>query len=177
MATLRSRRALGLVLKVVAGATALSLFVYVPYRYVVRPPEFVDFLGSAYALLFPLSLLLAAAALRVAWRPEVLSRLDSGRAARSGARRWAIGVYGGLWVAMGLMCVPSLTALAEVSPIQGLFSTVHMTAQHVFLGFGAVAAAARPAAVEAVLDGRPAARGDLEARVPSRTADPEVQTG
>lgn len=179
MATFRSRRALGVVLRVAAAATALSLFVYVPYRYAVRPPEFVGFLGSAYAVLFPLSLLLAAAALRVAWRPEALSRLDAERGPGRVSRKWkwGIGLYGGAWVAMGLMCIPSLTALAEVSPIQGLFSTVHMTAQHVFLGFGAVVAAARPAAVEAVLEGRPAAEGGLGTRGRGRAADPEVRTG
>jgi hypothetical protein len=177
MATIRSRRALGVVLRVAAGAAALSLFVYVPYRYAARPPEFGGFLGSTYALLFPLSLVLAAAALRVAWRPGGLARLGSKRESGSGAWRWAIGLYGGSWLAMGLMCVPSLTALADVSPIQGLFATVHMTAQHVFLGFGAVAAAVRPAALEAVLEGRRVAEVGVESRERGPSPEPEARAG
>lgn len=145
----QSRSVLGVVLRVAAGLTALSLVAYVPYRYAVRPPGFDGFLGSAYALLFPLSLLLAAGALWAAWRPNTLSGLANGPA----RGRWALGVYGGLWVAMGLMCVPSLTAMAEAAPVKGLFSTIHMSAQHVFLGFGAVIAAWKPAFVRDLLTG------------------------
>lgn len=164
MDSVSPRSTFAAILRWAAGLTALSLVVYVPYRYAVRPPGFEDFLGTAYALLFPLSLLLAAGTLWVASRPAAVSGLAS---APSGGR-WALGVYGGLWVAMGLMCVPSLTALAEVSPAKGLFSTIHMSAQHVFLGFGAVIAAWRPAFVRDLLTGvdDPVASGfDVDSRV------------
>lgn len=157
MAASRSRRALGILLRVVTGAAALSLVVYVPYRYATRPPEFEGFLGATYALLFPLALVLAVAALWVAWRPEAVRRVAGGEGGGGSRLRWVFGVYGGLWVAMGLMCLPSLTDLAAISPIKGLFSTVHMTAQHVYLGFGAVAVAVWPAGAEAVMTGREAA--------------------
>lgn len=150
----RSRSALAAFLRGAAGLTAVSLLVYIPYRYVARPPGFDGVLGSLYAILFPLSLLLAVGALWVAIRPERLERLVSGGEGGGVGARWALGVYGGLWVAMGLMCVPSLTALAEVSPVKGLFSTVHMSAQHVFLGFGAVVTGWQPGPVRSWLEGR-----------------------
>lgn len=167
METRQPRSVLGTVLRVTAGLTAVSLVVYVPYRYAVRPPGFDGFLGSVYALLFPLSLLLAVGALWAAWRPESLAGLSDG----SSGRRWAPGVYGGLWVAMGLMCVPSLTALAEVSPVKGLFSTIHMSAQHVFLGFGAMIASWKPEFVRDLLTGTET-RAETAVRYGSRvTAD------
>lgn len=147
-----SSPAVAATVRVVLALTAVSLLAYVPYRYVARPPRFDGFLGSAYALLFPLSILLAVAVLRVAWRPVSLAGLADGRrTARIG--RWALGLYGGLWVTMGLMCIPSLTALAEVSPVKGLFATIHMSAQHVLLGFGSVVGAWKPELVGAILGG------------------------
>lgn len=154
------------ILRVALALTSISLLFYVPYRYVTRAPEFGGFLGTGYALLFPLSALLALAALWAAWRPRVLGELGG-----SGGGRWMLGGYGGAWVLMGLMCLPSLTSLAAHSPVQGLFSSVHMTAQHVFLGFSAVAAAVDPAVARAVLEGRSARdawRGEAS------TADPET---
>lgn len=148
MTVSRARRYQGPVVRGVLALTALSLLLYVPYRYVVRPPEFGGVLDTGYALLFPLSALLAAATLAAAWRPGLLRRLD-------GASGWRVGLgaYGGSWVLMGLMCLPSLTSLAAISPVAGLFSTVHMTAQHVLLGFGAVAVAVDPATTAGILEG------------------------
>lgn len=162
MGSSKSRSTRSAVLRVLLALTAVSLFVYVPYRYVTRPPEFGGFLGTSYALLFPLSVLLAGLALQAAWRPRVLDRLES--AGRGTAGRWGLGVYGGAWVLMGLMCVPSLTALAAHSPVEGLFATIHMTAQHVFLGFGALAVAVDPAVARAVLEGRSATAAWREER-------------
>lgn len=154
----RTRSLLGSALRILTGLAALSLVAYVPYRYATRPPGWEGFLGTGYALLFPLSLLLALGALRVAWRPRTLAGLDlEAGSVRTAALRWGIGIYAGLWVAMGLACLPSLTALAADSPVDGLFSTVHMSAQHVLLGFGAVAAAWRPSEAAALLEGRGAA--------------------
>lgn len=144
-----ARRVRGAVLRIAFALTALSLFVYVPYRYAVRPPEFGGFFGTGYALLFPLSTLLAAGALAAAWKPDLLRGLDD---AGPGWRS-VLGLYGGTWVLMGLMCLPSLTSLAAVSPVKGLFSTIHMTAQHVLLGFGAVAVAVDASTAAGVLKG------------------------
>lgn len=146
--------------RIALGATALSLWAYIPYRYATRPPGFEGVLGSAYAALFPVAALFALGALLVAHRPR---RLD--QVARSSALRWGVGVYGATWLAMGMLCVPSLTATAAVAPLKGAISMIHMTAQHVFLGLAAVGAAWRPEAVEGVLDGRPPRalrRGRLE---------------
>lgn len=166
---------LGNFLRAAFAVTAISLLAYVPYRYAARPPGFDGFLGSAYAILFPLATLLALGALWVAWRPAVLGRLASDGSGRSTAARWALGTYAGAWVAMGLMCLPSLTSLAAVSPVKGLFSTVHMTAQHVFLGFAGVVAAWRPELARAILAGREA--GTASGADRSSGLDPEPTRG
>lgn len=168
MAWIRSSRTRSILLRFLLGATAVSLLVYIPYRYVTRPPEFGGFLGTGYALLFPLSAVLAGAALWASFRPSLVGSLGGDAAAGSPVLRGILGAYGGMWVLMGLLCVPSLTALAESAPLQGLIATVHMTAQHVFLGFAAVAVAWRPATAEAVLRGeRPEAVEAEEGWVPS----------
>lgn len=148
MSASRARRLRRAVVRSVLALTALSLLVYVPYRYAVRAPELEGFLGTGYALLFPLSAVLAVATLAAVWRPDLLRRLDG-----STGWRAALGLYGGGWVLMGLMCLPSLTSLAAVSPVKGLFSTVHMSAQHVLLGFGAVAVAVDPGTARGILEG------------------------
>lgn len=144
-----ARRVRRTILRVAFALTALSLFVYVPYRYAVRPPELGGFFGTGYALLFPLSAVLAAGALAAAWKPEILRSLGD----TSPGWRAVLGLYGGTWVLMGLMCLPSLTSLAAVSPVKGLLSTIHMTAQHVLLGFGAVAVAVEPSTAAGILGG------------------------
>lgn len=161
-----------LVLRAALALTALSLFVYIPYRYVARPPEFGGILGTGYAILFPLSGVLAAAALLVAWRPGALRSLQPSRhgapGGSGGLLRTGLGVFGGTWMAMGLMCLPSLTALTAVSPVEGLFSGIHMTAQHVFLGAAAIGAAASPTTALAILTGKRAR--DLQSPAEPRSA-------
>lgn len=161
MSDSRNRSVLAVVLRSALALTALSLLVYIPFRYLSSPPEFGGFLGTGYALLFPLSGVLAAAALVAAWRPGVLEALERGREPGDDGRRallrGGLGAYGVSWMAMGLMCLPSLTALAAVSPVEGMFSGVHMTAQHVFLGAAAVGAAVSPSTVLSLLTGRAAA--------------------
>lgn len=158
------------VLRVALALTAVSLVVYVPFRYVTRPPEFGGFLGTTYAVLFPLSLLLAGAAIWAAWRPGLLTELEG---AGGSMGRWILGVYGGSWVLTGLMCLPSLTSLAAHSPVEGLFASVHMTAQHVFLGFAAVATAVDPAVARTVLDGRSATAAS-ETEAPGAATEPRA---
>lgn len=168
----RHREVVGLTARVAMIATAVSLWVYIPYRYAVRPPEAGGVLGTAYALLFPLAALLALWALAVAWRPDRLERLageagpnvrDAGTEAVRDPFRWILGGYGGAWLLMGVSCVPGLAELAAASPVEGLFSTLHMTAQHVFLGLVAVTAAWRPEAVRSLLVGTPAVPSGAEA--------------
>lgn len=135
-------------MRLALAVTALSMWVYIPYRYAVRPPRFDSLLGSTYALLFPLAALLALWVLYVALRPERLTGPTTG----SMWFRGMLGAYGALWVTMGLLCGPTLSALATISPVKGLLSAFHMTAQHVFLGLGAVAAAWRPHVARRVLE-------------------------
>lgn len=137
----------GFLLRMAVSLTALSLWVYIPYRYAVRPPRPDGVLGTAYAILFPLAALLALGAILVAWRPDRLERL-------AGWSRVAVGLYAGAWLLMGLLCIPSLSALAAKAPLRGALATAHMTAQHAFLGLTAVFAAWRPDAIGAVLEGR-----------------------
>lgn len=136
--------------RVALGVVALSLWAYIPYRYATRPPGVEGVLGTAYTVLFPLAAVLALAALVAAWRPALVERLA--------ARPWlrgALGAYGATWLVMGLMCVPSLQATAAAAPLKGTIATLHMTAQHVFLGLAAVGAAWRPAVAASILLARP----------------------
>jgi len=146
-------------IRIALGATALSLWAYIPYRYATRPPEPEGVIGVAYAAIFPLAALLALAALIAAWKPAMVKALDGRRGARL-----ALGGYATTWLAMGILCVPTLTAAAAASPVKGAISTLHMTAQHVFLGLAAIGAAWRPDVASAIL-GVP---------VPDRAGEPPV---
>lgn len=150
-------RGTALVLRLGLVLTAVSLWVYIPYRYATRPPELDGVLGIGYAVLFPLSALLAWWAFRAGLAPDRVGALAEGPPSRG--LRGILGAYGAAWLVMGLMCVPSLAALSAVSPVQGLFATLHMTAQHVFLGLVAVTAAWRPDAVARLLGGASPAAG------------------
>lgn len=146
------------VFRIALAATALSLWAYIPYRYATRPPVFEGFLGAAYGILFPLAGLLALGALVVAWRPTLVERFAGRPASRS-----LLGGYGAAWLAMGLLCLPSLQATTAAAPLKGAIATLHMTAQHVFLGFAAVGAAWRPEVAASILLSRPIApRGEGE---------------
>lgn len=158
----RSRELAARGVRLAPALAAVSIWVYIPYRYLVRPPEAGGFLGTAYAFLFPLAAVLALGAWVVAARPGHLARLEGDGGAE--VARWVVGSYGAAWLVMGVACVPTLSHLAVVSPVKGLLSTFHMTAQHVFLGLLAVTAAWRPAAVRSMLTGLPA--GGREAEVP-----------
>lgn len=136
--------------RVALAATALSLWAYIPYRYATRPPALEGFLGVVYGVLFPLAGLFALGALVVAWRPALIERL-AGR----GAARSLLGGYGAAWLAMGLLCLPSLQATTAAAPLKGAIATIHMTAQHAFLGLAAIGAAWRPGVVASILLSRP----------------------
>lgn len=157
-------RKTGWALRLALGLTALSLWGYIPYRYAVRPPVFEGFLGSMYAILFPLSAGLALGALAVAWRPEILGRIG-------GTSLKAIGAFGGVWLLMGFLCVPHLTALTAIEPLKGVISMIHMTAQHVFLGVVVMTAAWRPEDVLAILLGRSLSAAPVASEHPLLTSD------
>lgn len=142
-----------LLIRLALAATAVSLWVYIPYRYAVRPPPLEGVFGVTYAVLFPLAGVLALVAALAAFRPEWVERLRGSWAGSQACRR-ALGAYGAVWLVMGLMCLPALQALSADSHVQAGLATIHMTAQHVFLGLAAVAAAWRPDAVAAILRGR-----------------------
>ena len=152
-----TKKTRAILFRLALGATALSLWAYIPYRYATRPPQLEGFLGIAYGILFPLAGLLALGALVVAWRPELLERLAGRDPARS-----LLGGYAVAWLAMGLLCIPSLQATTVAAPLKGAIATIHMTAQHVFLGLTAIAAAWRPEVVASILLARP---------IPAETAD------
>lgn len=143
------------IFRIALAATALSLWAYIPYRYATRPPVMEGFLGTTYGILFPLAGLLALGAMLVAWRPALVERL-AGR----GAARSLLAGYGGVWIAMGLLCLPSLQATTAAAPLKGAIATIHMTAQHVFLGLAAVGAAWRPDVAASILLSRPIPPGD-----------------
>lgn len=143
-------RTRAILFRVALGLSALSLWAYIPYRYATRPPRLDGPLGTAYALLFPVAALLALAVLAGAWRPRLVDGLAGRRVSRA-----ALGGYALTWLAMGLMCVPRLQAVAAGSPLKGAVSTIHMTAQHVFLGLTAAGAAWRPRVVASILLARP----------------------
>lgn len=153
----RRKEITGRLLRLALAVTALSLWVYIPYRYMTRPPQLDGLIGTSYALLFPLAALLALWGFAAAWRPERLRRLADGDDTGGPGTpfRWILGSYGAAWLVMGLFCVPSLSQLAAISPVKGLFSTIHMTAQHVFLGLVAVTAAWRPRVLMSLLLGAP----------------------
>jgi hypothetical protein len=116
----------------------LSLVGYVGYRYsFFQPPDH----GSLYGTIFPLSLLLAVVGMVLAFQPYALARVpgQAGMALRSG-----LTVYGGAWMATGLMCASSLAkGMAEV-PLGGSIDMLHMLFQHVFLPVAVVALAWAP---------------------------------
>lgn len=114
-------------------AAGVSLAFYLPYRYAVRPPV----TPGLYSFLFPLSAVLAAAGVALAWRPGIVLRLPY-------AIRAAIGAVALLWFVAGMVCVPSLGLKIVASPIAGLFATFQMVVQHVFLSAAVGAFALRP---------------------------------
>jgi hypothetical protein len=118
-----------------------SLVGYVAYRYTLfSPPDH----GSLYGKIFPLSLVLAVVGMMLAVRPHLLNRVrgHAGLPLRS-----ALTVFGGVWMATGLMCAQSLAAGMAEAPLGGTVDMIHMLSQHVFLPIAVVALAWAPARV------------------------------
>lgn len=128
-----SRSFFGLSLRAALFASAVTLALYIPYKYATQ----LHAISGLYAFLFPLSGLLAAAGLILAVKPE--KACDCSLMTRSG-----LGVLSGLWLATGLMCVGSLNQTLIADPLHGSIATIHMLAQHVLLSLTLLAFAVAP---------------------------------
>lgn len=114
-------------------AAGLSLAFYLPYRYAVRPPV----TPGLYTFLFPLSAVVAACGILLAFRPALVFRLPY-------AVRAGIGAVALLWFVAGMVCVPALGLKILVSPMAGSLAALQMLVQHVFLSVVAGAFALKP---------------------------------
>lgn len=136
----------------------LTLVGYVTYRYsLAQPPDH----GSTYGKIFPLSLLLALAAISLAVSPHLLERVPGhpGMACRG-----ALTAFSGTWMATGLACTRSLAAGVTEAPLAGTLDLVHMVSGHVFLPTAVVALAWSATRVARWLGAEeaPPARGEPE---------------
>ena len=120
-------------IRVALFAAAASLAGYIVYKYSTQLHATQGF----YGFLFPLSSVLAATGMLVAWRPR--KACDCSAGVRAG-----MGLLAGLWLIAGLACVPSLAAAVANDPVAGLFATFHMFVQHVFLSVAVIAFAWAP---------------------------------
>ena len=128
---LTSERKLGfsqVIFKVALLASAVSLLGYIPYKYWTQ----LHAIKGLYALLFPLSSVVAAAAIALALFPQRMLRLRL-------FVRAGIGSIATVWLITGLLCVPTLAAQTLIAPASGLLATLHMLAHHVFLSLSVVA--------------------------------------
>lgn len=114
-------------------SSALSLAAYIPYKYLTQ----LHAIEGLYAFLFPLSAALAAGGMLFAARPQ--AACECGTPVRAG-----LGALALLWLATGLLCVPTLVHATMNSPAGGLFATFHMLVQHVFLSLALLLFAVAP---------------------------------
>ena len=112
---------------------AFSLALYIPFKYATQ----LHAITGLYAFLFPLSGLLALAGMVLSVKPQAACDC-------SGTIRTGGGVLAGLWMATGLMCIPSLTETVRVMPLGGAFAMFHMLTQHVVLPMAILAFAFSP---------------------------------
>jgi hypothetical protein len=138
-------RILGGSFRVALFAAAASLAAYIPYKYATQLHAVEGF----YAVLFPLSGLLAAVGLAAAVKPARVC--DCGVAMRSGIAALAV-----LWLATGVMCVGALTEAVLRDPLHGSIASFHMVAQHIFLSLALIAFATTPRRMARALGVAPA---------------------
>ena len=119
--------------RVALFAAAASLVGYIGYKYATQLHAAQGF----YGFLFPLSGVLAAAGILLAWQPR--KACDCSVGVRAG-----IGLLAGLWMVAGLACAPALAEAVAKNPAGGLFATFQMFAQHVFLSSAVLAFALAP---------------------------------
>ncbi len=132
------------VLRVGLFLIAASLALYIPFKYATQ----LHAISGFYAVLFPLSGVLALAGMVLAIKPQ--AACDCSTAMRGGA-----GVIAGGWLATGLMCIPSLTETVQVMPLGGGIAMVHMLAQHVVLSMAILAFAIAPGRTARILEASP----------------------
>ncbi len=113
--------------RVALALSALWLTGYVAFRYsVFNAPDH----GTAYFYIFPASLVLAAVALVLAFRPFLLSRMPG---IGGTALRGTLTAYGAVWMASGVACTLSLLEGIAIAPLGGSIDMIHMVSDHVFL--------------------------------------------
>lgn len=136
------RRELGwILLRAVLFFSGVSLIGYVGYRYTIAGgPE----AGTVYGTIFPASLLLAAVAILLAFRPGLFR--EAGGITGYGLRA-GLGLFGAVWMGTGLLCVQSLAAGVAASPIFGTLDFLHMLSHHVVIPAGVGLLVAVPGAV------------------------------
>lgn len=129
----RKQRFAEVVFKIALLASAASLLGYIPYKYLTHPHA----IKGLYAFLFPLSAVVAVAAIALALFPQRVLQLPT-------SVRAGIGSIATAWLITGLLCVPTLAAQTLLAPASGLFATFHMIVQHVFLSLSVVALVLAP---------------------------------
>ena len=122
-----------LLFRIVLFAAGATLAAYIPFKYVTQ----LHAVTGIYAFLFPLSSLLALAGMVLAIRPQ--TGCDCSTIVRTGAGGLAI-----LWLATGLLCIPSLAETMLESPAGGAIASGHMLLQHIFLSLSILAFAVMP---------------------------------
>ena len=134
----RKRSGSWLAFRAVMLVTAASLAIYIPYKYATQ----LHAIDGLYAVLFPLSSVLAIAGVALGVRPALAFRLPT-------PARAAVGAIAGSWLMTGVLCIPSLTETTLEAPAAGLFATFHMLAQHVVLSLAVSALVLAPRATYA----------------------------
>ncbi len=118
-------RASWLVYRFLLLAAAVSLAMYIPYKYATQ----LHAIDGLYFYLFPLSPIVAMAGIVLAYRPQFAFSMPLW--IRSAVSLISVG-----WIATGVLCIPSLSQTVIAEPLRGFFATFHMTAQHIFLSLG-----------------------------------------
>lgn len=111
-----------LMLRVLLFFSAFSLALFIPYKYATQ----LHAVEGIYAFLFPLSSVLAVGGMIFAIKPQWSHKVPRWLAA-------GLAALGSVWIATGILCIPSLMKTTLSAPLLGLFATFHMTAQHIFL--------------------------------------------
>jgi len=122
-----------LIFRIALFTAAASLAAYIPFKYATQ----LNTIEGFYAFLFPLSGILALVGMGLAIKPRL--GCDCGFGLRSG-----VGAVALLWLATGVLCVPTLVAMIPESPWGGAIAAFHMIAQHIFLSFAILAFAFAP---------------------------------
>ena len=133
-ATQRSLPSFGpLFFRITLLAAALTLMVFIPFKYATQ----LHTISGIYAFIFPLSSILALAGIALAFKPRM--SCDCSKMTRFGFGGVAV-----VWLANGLLCVPSLENLIAQNPWGGTIATIHMSVQHIFLSLVIIAFAVVP---------------------------------